>query len=115
MSGNPVTVPDFVGGGMGNEFVSALLNDERFIEGIKKRSGLDLTKADTITQATNLLWYDLRPVVQMLYPYRELIPRISRLPRVSADGGNAYHWKRIVAINVNGISSGVSEGNRGAR
>jgi hypothetical protein len=53
--------------------------------------------------------------VQMLYPFKELIPRISRLPRVPADGGNAYHWKRIVAINVNQIAIGVSEGNRGAR
>ena len=101
-------------GGIGNEFVNALLNNENFVRNLEKRLG-PLVKADTIQQATNLLWYDLRPVVQMLYPYRELIPRISRLPRVQADGGNAFHWKRIVGINVNGASSGVSEGNRGAR
>jgi hypothetical protein len=100
--------------GFGNEFVSALLNNENFIKNLEKRLG-PLSKADTVSQATNLLWYDLRPIVQMLYPYRELIPRISRLPRVAADGGNAYHWKRIVGVNVNGASSGVSEGNRGAR
>jgi hypothetical protein len=100
--------------GIGNEFVNALLNNENFVKNLEKRLG-PLAKADTIQQATNLLWYDLRPIVQMLYPYRELIPRISRLPRVAADGGNAYHWKRIVAVNVNGASSGVSEGNRGAR
>lgn len=100
--------------GIGNEFVNALLNNENFVKNLEKRLG-PLAKADTIQQATNLLWYDLRPVVQMLYPYRELIPRISRLPRVAADGGNAFHWKRIVGINVNGASSGVSEGNRGAR
>lgn len=101
-------------GGIGNEFVSALLNNDRFMETIQKKLG-PLNKSDTISQATNLLWYDLRPIVQMLYPYRELIPRISRLPRVPADGGNAYHWKRITGVNVNGSSSGVSEGNRGAR
>lgn len=113
MTGIPV---DFTGaGGIGNEFVAALLNDERFLAGLQKQLGVDFSKADTITQATNLLWYDLSPIVQMLYPYRELIPRISRLPRVAADGGNAYRWKRIVAIDVNGASSGVSEGNRGAR
>jgi hypothetical protein len=106
----PFTGPN----GIGNEFVNALLNNENFVKNLEKRLG-PLQKADTIAQATNLLWYDLRPIVQMLYPYRELIPRISRLPRVSADGGNAYHWKRIVAVNVNGASSGVSEGNRGAR
>lgn len=107
----PFTGPN----GIGNEFIGALLNDERFVERLSKRLGGALTKADTISEATNLLWYDLRPIVQMLYPYRELIPRISRLPRVAADGGNAYHWKRVVGVNVNGISSGVSEGNRGAR
>lgn len=100
--------------GIGNEFVNALLNNENFVKNLEKRLG-PLAKADTVAQATNLLWYDLRPIVQMLYPYRELIPRISRLPRVPADGGNAYHWKRIVGVNVNGASSGVSEGNRGAR
>lgn len=102
------------GGGIGNEFVNALLNNENFVKKLEARLG-PLAKADTIQQATNLLWYDLAPVVQMLYPYRELIPRISRLPRVSANGGNAFHWKRIVGINVNGASSGVAEGNRGAR
>lgn len=106
----PFTGPN----GIGNEFVNALLNNENFVKNLEKRLG-PLHKADTIAQATNLLWYDLKPIVQMLYPYRELIPRISRLPRVSADGGNAYHWKRIVGVNVNGASSGVSEGNRGAR
>lgn len=102
------------GGGLGNEFVNALLNNENFVKNLEKRLG-PMQKADTIQQATNLLWYDLRPVVHMLYPYKELIPRISRLPRVAADGGNAFHWKRIVGININGASSGVSEGNRGAR
>lgn len=101
-------------GGIGNEFVAGLLQNENFSKMLEKKMG-SLAKADTISQATNLLWYDLKPVVQMLYPYRELIPCISRLPRVSADGGNAYHWKRIVGVNVNGASSGVSEGNRGAR
>ena len=100
--------------GIGNEFVNAMLNNENFVNNLAKRLG-PLAKADTIQQATNLLWYDLKPIVQMLYPYRELIPRISRLPRVAADGGNAFHWKRITGINVNGASSGVSEGNRGAR
>lgn len=101
-------------GEFGNEFLQALLANENFVNNLRKRMG-SIEKADTIVQATNLLWHDLRPVVQMLYPYRELIPRSSRLPRVAADGGNAFHWKRIVGININGASSGVSEGNRGAR
>lgn len=114
MSFSNQAVPFTGSGGVGNEFVNALLNNENFVKNLEKRLG-PLAKADTIQQATNLLWYDLSPIVQMLYPYRELIPRISRLPRVRADGGNAYHWKRITGINVNGASSGVSEGNRGAR
>lgn len=113
----PLPVPFTGEAGIGNEFVGALLANERFAEGLSKRLGIDnlLEKADTISQQTNLLWYDLKPVIQMLYPYRELIPRISRLPRVPADGGNAFHWKRITAINTTNVSSGVSEGNRGAR
>ncbi len=101
-------------GGIGNEFMAALLANEKFEKMIASKVGT-LAKADTISQATNLLHYDLSPMIQMMYPYRELIPRISRLPRVAADGGNAYHWKRITAIGVGGVSPGVSEGNRASR
>ncbi len=114
MSGIPVP---FVGNnGIGNEFVQALLANEGFKTELAKSLGIeDLVKADTISQSTNLLWYDLSPVIQMLYPYAGLTPLIGRLPRRPAEGGNAYHWKRITGININGVSSGVSEGNRGAR
>ena len=90
--------------------IKELLANDQFVAEI---SGKILQKADTINQATNLLWYDLSPVVQMLYPFKELIPLISKLPRVPGDGGNAYHWKRISSINVNNLDIGVSEGNRG--
>lgn len=90
-----------------------LLQDDAAIKSIAAKVG-QLSKADTIDQSLGLLWYDLRPVVQFLFPYKQLIPLISRLPRVSADGGNAFNWKRITAINVNNVSIGVSEGNRGA-
>lgn len=102
---------------VGNEFIQALLANENFNKTLSKNLGIDniLAKADTISQATNLLYYDLSPVVQMLYPYAGMTPLISRLPRRGADGGNAYHWKRITGININNVSSGVSEGNRGAR
>lgn len=114
--GSGVPVPFSGDAGIGNEFVQALLANENFVQTISKRLGTDaLNKADTISQATNLLWYDLSPVVQMLYPYAGLTPLIGRLPRREADGGNAYHWKRITGININNVSSGVSEGNRGAR
>lgn len=96
-----------------NEILQALLKSDDLVRGISERLGLQ--KADTISQNTGLLWYDLRPVVQLLYPFKELIPALSRLPRVAANGGNAFHWKRIVAINSSNTSPGVSEGNRGAR
>lgn len=89
-----------------------LLSNDEAIRQIAAKVGT-LNKADTIDQSLGLLWYDLRPVVQLLYPYKQLIPLISRLPRVPADGGNAFHWKRITGINVNNVSIGVSEGNRG--
>lgn len=91
--------------------IQELLGNDDFVKGIQAR----LAKSNTIDNSTGLLWYDLRPVVQLLYPFKELIPCISRLPRTPADGGNAYHWKRITAINPGNISPGVSEGNRGAR
>jgi len=94
-----------------NELDKLLQNDE-MIRSIAAKVG-QISKADTIDQSLGLLWYDLRPVVQLLYPYKQLIPLISRLPRVPADGGNAFHWKRITAININNVSVGVSEGNRG--
>ncbi|MGH7076529.1 MAG: hypothetical protein ACREFU_00365, partial [Acetobacteraceae bacterium] len=97
-----------------NEIVAALLQNDTFIKGLGGKLGT-ISKADTISQATGLLWYDLRPVVQLLYPFKELIPEISRLPRVAANGGNAFHWKRITGINTNQIALGVSEGNRGGK
>lgn len=96
--------------------IAALLANENFTSQLGKLvSGFNLNKADTVSTATGLVWYDLRPVVQMLYPFKELIPLVSRLPRVPGDGGTAVHWKRVTGVNVGNISVGVSEGNRGAR
>jgi hypothetical protein len=96
--------------------VEQLLGNEDFVKALATKLGSHkkFQKADTIDQSLNLLWYDLKPIVQLLYPYKQLIPLISKLPRVPANGGNAFHWKRITAINVNNASLGVSEGNRGA-
>ena len=99
------------------EQLAGLLGNQDFIADLTKQIGssLSLNKADTISTGTGLVWYDLRPVIQMLYPFKELIPLVSRLPRVPGDGGTAVHWKRITAVNVGNVSIGVSEGNRGAR
>jgi hypothetical protein len=114
MNGNTELAAALLGAGGGNPFVARLLSDDSFVEKLAKRVEA-LSKADTIAQSTNLLWYDLSRIVQQTYPYRELIPLLSRLPRTAGDGGNAFHWKRITGINVGGVSAGVSEGNRGAR
>lgn len=112
----PNFLPQFAGsGGTGNEFITALIQSPAFQAELEKKYGTNFAKADTISQSTNLLWYDLSEVVQMLYPYRELTPRISVLPRVPADGGTAHRWKRIVGIDVNDATGGVAEGDRAAR
>lgn len=100
--------------GFSTDQLNELLSNDTFMKGIVDQIQ-KATIPDTISESLNLLWYDLRPVVQYLYPFKELIPRISRLPRVPADGGNMFHWKRITAINLNNTSVGVSEGNRGGR
>src|SRR5258708_8650237 len=102
-------------GNFTNEFVQSILNTPAFDEYMQKKYGSNLHKADTISQATNLLWYDLSEVVQQLYPYKELTPRISSLPRVSGDGGNSHRWKRVVGVNVNNLGGGIAEGDRGGR
>ena len=102
-----------------NEFIAALVADPAFLKGLGVAlAGGELgalLKADTVSTATGLNWYDLRPVVKLLYPYKELIPLISRLPRVSGAGGTGYHWKRVVSINNGNLAAGVGEGQRGAR
>jgi hypothetical protein len=97
-----------------SQLAQALLGNQDFISELSRSLG-GLSKADTISQATGLLWYDLRPVVQLLYPFRELIPLISRLPRVPYDGGSMFHWMRVIGIDAVGNQMGVSEGNRGSR
>ena len=99
------------------EQLAGILGNQEFIAELAKSIGtnLSIAKADTVSTSTGLVWYDLRPVVQMLYPFKELIPLVSRLPRVPGDGGTAVHWKRVTGVNVGNISVGVSEGNRGAR
>jgi hypothetical protein len=97
------------------EQLAGILGNQEFVAELTKVIGSSLSKADTVSTATGLVWYDLRPVIQMLYPFKELIPLVSRLPRVPGDGGTAVHWKRVTAVNVGNISVGVSEGNRGAR
>lgn len=111
-----VPVPYLGGNGIGNEFVQALLANPEFANGMAKNLGISevLQKADTINLATNLLYNDVSSVISFMYPYAELTPLIGRLPRRPAIG-NSFGWKRITGINVNGVSSGVSEGNRGAR
>lgn len=103
-----------------NEFMAALLGNQDFMKSLSGKlvgtGGLgDLLKADTVNTGTGLNWFDLRPVVQLLYPYKELIPCISKLPRVSGDGGTGYHWKRITSINSTNLQQGVGEGQRGPR
>ena len=90
-----------------------LFKNPEFMAELRKEMGL--AKADTFQTSTGLVWFDLSRIVELLYPFKELIPRISRLPRVAGDGGISHNWKRITGININNLSLGVSEGNRGGR
>jgi hypothetical protein len=111
-----VPVPFLGSNGVGNEFVQALLANENFAKGLAKNLGIEevLAKADTINNATNLLYHDMSTVISFMYPYAELTPLIGRLARRKAVG-NSFGWKRITGININGASAGVSEGNRATR
>jgi hypothetical protein len=54
-------------GGNYGELATAMLGNPDFMKTFA--AGLEpLLKADTISQSTNLMWYDLSQVVQMLYP-----------------------------------------------
>ena len=50
-------------------------------------------------------------------PAKSLIPVITplrnRIPRIGTSGGIQANWKAITAVNVGGMSAGVSDGNRG--
>jgi hypothetical protein len=62
-------------------------------------------------QALGLVFYDLQPYALKLYPV--ITPLRNMIPRVPGRGGPATNWKAITGININNLSGGVSEGNRG--
>ena len=98
---------------MSNPWIEAILKSPEFTKSLDAK--LALYKADTITTGTNIVWYDLSRMVQILYPYRQLTPLIAHLPRLAGDGGTSHHWKRIVNVNPNNLPAGVPEGSRGPR
>ena len=55
--------------------------------------------------------YDLEAPAKKLYPV--ITPLRNRIPRVSGKGGIQANWRAITAINTNGLSAGVGQGNRG--
>ncbi len=64
------------------------------------------------TTGLGYVWYNLDPVVKSLFPV--ITPLRNSIPRKDAGGGTAVHWKAVTAINTQGLSIGVSEGNRNA-
>ena len=67
--------------------------------------------AKSFTQATGLVAYDLQAPALKLYPV--ITPLRNIIPRVPGNGGTATNWRAITGININNLSVGVSEGNRG--
>lgn len=64
------------------------------------------------TTGLGYVWYNLDPVVKSLFPV--ITPLRNSIPRKDAGGGTAVHWKAVTGINTQGLSIGVSEGNRNA-
>lgn len=60
---------------------------------------------------SGLTAYDLEAPAKRLYPV--ITPLRNRIPRVGGGMGIQANWRAITGINVNGISGGVGEGNRG--
>jgi hypothetical protein len=55
--------------------------------------------------------YDLEAPAKKLYPV--ITPLRNRIPRVSGRGGIQANWRAVTGININGVSAGVGQGNRG--
>lgn len=75
------------------------------------KKALDVQKA-SFTQSTGLVQYNLEAPAKFLVPV--ITPLRNSIPRVKAVGGTQANWKAITSLNTNGVSAGVSEGNRGA-
>ena len=69
------------------------------------------TYTQSQSATTGLTFYDLQLGALKLYPV--LTPLRNAIPRVSGRGGIQANWKAVTGINVNGMRTGVSIGNRG--
>lgn len=67
--------------------------------------------AKDYTQATGLVFYDLRAPALSLFPV--LTPHRNAIPRKPGRGGTAIHWKGITGIDTTKMPGGVAEGKRG--
>lgn len=57
-------------------------------------------------------FYNLDTIVQQMYPVA--VPALKWIPRTKSQGGNAFNFKQITAVNPSGVFSGGVEGQRGA-
>jgi hypothetical protein len=60
---------------------------------------------------SGLTYYDLQDGALSLYPV--ITPLRNKIARVGAGRGIQANWKAVTGININALSVGVSEGNRG--
>lgn len=89
---------------------------EETVELIKQSrltSSEELAKAFTQsgTATSGLTAYDLEAPAKTIYPL--LTPLRNMIPRVSGKGGIQANWRAVVGININHMSPGLGEGNRG--
>jgi len=114
-------------GGLTAEHIGGLVLANAVIPGLTKET-LDLVKSSfgapnvgvdvvnkTVSQASNIVAYDLQAPAKNLYPVNT--PIRNRLPRVSGGGGTATNWKAINSIAGSGFDAmgWVAEGQRTPR
>ena len=93
------------------------MDTNQTLDELKKAQGVPLPEdiAKAFTQSgsatTGLTAYDLEGPAKTILPMHT--PLRNRIARVSGKGGIQANWKAVTGINTNGISAGVSQGNRG--
>ena len=60
---------------------------------------------------SGITYYDLEGPAKQLYPV--LTPLRNKLPRVVGGRGIQANWRAVTGVNINGLSIGLGQGNRG--
>ena len=83
------------------------------IKGARAAPNEELSKAwqQSNSAITGITAYDLEAPAKQLYPV--LTPLRNALPRVTGGRGIQANWRAVTGVNINGLSLGLGQGNRG--